>query len=135
MRGSVALARRAHIPPLIVGLTVVAFGTSAPELCISISAVLQGQPDISIGNVVGSNIANVLLVLGVPALIYPTLCNQESVGRDIALVWKGHKRFHIASRLLLGNQLPVFVTVHHLGHAAAAAHSRCVAIQTRPQDG
>jgi cation:H+ antiporter len=86
VRGSVALARRAHIPPLIVGLTVVAFGTSAPELCISISAVLQGQPDISIGNVVGSNIANVLLVLGVPALIYPTLCNQESVGRDIALV-------------------------------------------------
>jgi cation:H+ antiporter len=86
VRGSVALARRAHISPLVVGLTVVAFGTSAPELCISLSAVLQGQPDISIGNVVGSNIANVLLVLGVPALIYPTLCNQESLGRDTILV-------------------------------------------------
>jgi cation:H+ antiporter len=64
----------------------VAFGTSAPELCISLGAVFSGHPDISIGNVVGSNIANVLLVLGVPALIYPTVCNQESLGRDTALM-------------------------------------------------
>jgi cation:H+ antiporter len=86
VRGSVALARRAGISPLVVGLTVVAFGTSAPELCISLGAVFSGHPDISIGNVVGSNIANVLLVLGVPALIYPTVCNQESLGRDTALM-------------------------------------------------
>lgn len=86
VRGSVALARQAGISPLVVGLTVVAFGTSAPELFISLSAVYSGHPDISIGNVVGSNIANVLLVLGVPALIYPTVCNQESLGRDTALV-------------------------------------------------
>ena len=86
VRGSVALARRAGIAPMVVGLTVVAFGTSAPELCISLGAVFSGHPDISIGNVVGSNIANVLLVLGVPALIYPTVCNQESLGRDTAMV-------------------------------------------------
>jgi cation:H+ antiporter len=86
VRGSVALARRAGISPLVVGLTVVAFGTSAPELCISLGAVFSGHPDISIGNVVGSNIANVLLVLGVPALIYPTVCDQESLGRDTALM-------------------------------------------------
>ncbi|MEN8182029.1 MAG: calcium/sodium antiporter [Myxococcota bacterium] len=86
VRGAVALARRAGISPLVVGLTVVAFGTSAPELCISLGAVFSGHPDISIGNVVGSNIANVLLVLGVPALIYPTVCDQESLGRNTALV-------------------------------------------------
>ncbi len=86
VRGSVALARRAGISPLVVGLTVVAFGTSAPELFISLGAIFSGHPDISIGNVVGSNIANVLLVLGVPALIYPTVCDQESLGRDTALV-------------------------------------------------
>ncbi len=86
VRGSVALARRAGIPPMIVGLTIVAFGTSAPELFISVGAVFKGHADLALGNVVGSNIANVLLVLGVPALIYPTLCNQESLGRDAALV-------------------------------------------------
>jgi len=86
VRGAVALARRAGIPPLLVGLTVVAFGTSAPELCISLGAVFSGHPDISVGNVVGSNIANVLLVLGIPALIYPTVCDRRTIGRDTALV-------------------------------------------------
>ncbi len=86
VRGSVAMARRAGIPPMIVGLTIVAFGTSAPELFISLGAVLKGHSGLALGNVVGSNIANVLLVLGVPALIYPTLCNQDSLGRDAALM-------------------------------------------------
>ena len=69
VRGAVALSLKLGIPVLIVGLTVVAFGTSAPELLISIDAALSGVPDIAIGNVVGSNIANVLMVLGVPAVI------------------------------------------------------------------
>jgi cation:H+ antiporter len=68
VRGAVALSLRLGIPTFIVGLTVVAFGTSAPELLISIKAALDGVPGIAIGNVVGSNIANVLLVLGLPAL-------------------------------------------------------------------
>jgi cation:H+ antiporter len=86
VRGAVALSKKARISPMVVGLTVVAFGTSAPELFISLGAAFKGHPNIAIGNVVGSNIANVLLVLGLPALIYPVLCNQESLGRDTALM-------------------------------------------------
>ncbi|MFD1912724.1 calcium/sodium antiporter [Halodurantibacterium flavum] len=69
VKGAVNLALRLGFTPLVVGLTVVAFGTSAPELLVSVKAVLTGAPGIAIGNVVGSNTANILLVLGVPALI------------------------------------------------------------------
>ncbi|WP_394692523.1 calcium/sodium antiporter [Hyphobacterium sp.] len=68
IRGSAALAKRAKIPPLLVGLTIVAFGTSAPELVVSVDAALSGAPGLALGNIVGSNIANVLFVLGLPAL-------------------------------------------------------------------
>lgn len=68
---SVQLARFFKIPTLVVGLTIVSFGTSAPELIVSLKAALSGHPDISIGNVVGSNISNIALVLGITALIYP----------------------------------------------------------------
>ncbi|MBE3638056.1 calcium/sodium antiporter [Mangrovicoccus algicola] len=76
VKGAVNLALRLGIPALIVGLTIVAFGTSAPELLISIRAVLDGAPGIALGNVVGSNTANILLVLGIPALIAPILTSQ-----------------------------------------------------------
>lgn len=69
VRGAVNLALRLGIPALIVGLTVVAFGTSAPELLVSVQAVLAGAPALALGNVIGSNTANILLVLGIPALI------------------------------------------------------------------
>lgn len=69
VRGAVNLALRVGIPALLVSLTIVAFGTSAPELLIAIDAVIEGAPGLAIGNVVGSNTANVLLVLGVPALL------------------------------------------------------------------
>lgn len=68
IRGSAALAKRAKIPALLVGLTIVAFGTSAPELVVSVDAALSGAPGLALGNIVGSNIANVLFVLGLPAL-------------------------------------------------------------------
>ena len=71
VRGAVALSLRLGIPALIVSLTVVAFGTSAPELIVGVNAALQDADGIVFGNVVGSNIANVLLVLGLPALIAP----------------------------------------------------------------
>jgi len=87
VRGALALSRRARIPPMVVGLTVVAFGTSAPELFVSASAAMQGMPNISVGNVIGSNIANVLLVLGVPALIHATSCNQPTASRDGSLMF------------------------------------------------
>ena len=73
VRGAVSLSRRLEIPPMIVGLTVVAFGTSAPELVVGIDAVLTGVPTLALGNVVGSNIANIWLVVGLPALIAPMI--------------------------------------------------------------
>ncbi len=69
VKGAVNLSLRLGVPALIVGLTIVAFGTSAPELLVSVKAVLEGVPGIALGNVVGSNIANIFLVLGVPAIL------------------------------------------------------------------
>jgi len=80
VRGAVALSLRLGVSALIVSLTVVAFGTSAPELLISVEAALSGSPGIAIGNIVGSNIANVLLVLGLPALIAP-ICDRSGDGQ------------------------------------------------------
>ncbi len=82
VRGSVALANRAGISPLVVGLTVVAFGTSAPELVVSVQSALDGSPGIAFGNVIGSNIANILLILGVSALLKPIPCDPRSFLRD-----------------------------------------------------
>lgn len=82
VRAAVALANRLEISKLIVGLTVVAFGTSAPELLVCVQAVLNDAPDIAIGNIVGSNIANVLLVVGAPALIAPFFCDRDAMRRE-----------------------------------------------------
>ena len=82
VRHAVRLAERLNVPPLVVGLTVVAFGTSAPELVISIDAVLTGHDDIVIGNIIGSNIANLLLVLAVSALIFPVSVDRGVVQRE-----------------------------------------------------
>ena len=82
LRGAVTLANGFKVSPLIIGLTIIAFGTSAPELTVSLNAAFGGQPDISIGNVVGSNIANILLVLGAMAVVSPFFVNQGTLGRD-----------------------------------------------------
>lgn len=86
VRGAVALAVKLDIPALVIGLTIVAFGTSAPELVVSLRAALSGSPGIAIGNVVGSNIANVFLVLGLPALICATNCDQPFIRRNMFYV-------------------------------------------------
>ncbi len=86
VRGSLSLARRANISPLAVGLTVVAFGTSAPELVVSVQAALVGHSGISLGNVVGSNTANVLIVLGLPALLRPALQRDVSSRAELILM-------------------------------------------------
>ena len=80
VRGAIALALRAGLSIALISLTVVAFGTSAPELVISLQAALEGAPDIALGNVVGSNVANVLLVLGAPALIAPIVTRDGGEG-------------------------------------------------------
>ena len=82
VRGSVSLARFFKISTLIVGATVVSFGTSAPELIVSINAALSGHQDIAIGNVIGSNISNIALVLALTAIILPISVNKNSINID-----------------------------------------------------
>jgi len=79
VRHAVELAAKLNVPPLVIGLTIVAFGTSAPELVISVGAVLTGHDDIVIGNIIGSNIANLLLVLALSALIFPVRVVRRTV--------------------------------------------------------
>ncbi len=86
IRGSLAVARRVGVSPLLSGLVIVGFGTSAPELVVSVDAAINGRPDIAIGNVVGSNIGNILLVLGVCALITPLAVKPLALRRDATTV-------------------------------------------------
>lgn len=86
VRGAVSLANRLGLPPLVIGLTVVGFGTSTPELMVSLQAALAGLPDIAVGNVVGSNTANILLILGVSALIAPIAVRIAGISRDITVM-------------------------------------------------
>lgn len=82
VRGSVAIAERLGISKLLIGLVIVGFGTSTPELLVSVNAALDGAPEIALGNVVGSNIANVLLIVGVAAVITPILGWQRTAVRE-----------------------------------------------------
>ncbi|PTW50808.1 calcium/sodium antiporter [Rhodovulum kholense] len=82
VRGAVALARRFGVSPMIIGLTFVGFGTSTPELVTSLQAALTGAPDIALGNVVGSNIGNILLILGLAALVRPMRVCPAALRRD-----------------------------------------------------
>jgi cation:H+ antiporter len=86
VRGSVQLAERMGVSPLLIGLTLVGFGTSTPELVTSVQAAVIGSPGIAVGNVVGSNIANILLILGLAALISPVQVGSTALKRDGALV-------------------------------------------------
>ena len=86
VRGAVSLANRLNVPALVIGLTVVGFGTSTPELLVSLEATLLGFPDIAVGNVVGSNTANILLILGISALISPMATQIAGLPRDIAVM-------------------------------------------------
>ena len=85
VRGAVALAERAGLSQLLIGLTIVAFGTSAPELVASIEAVRTGAPAIAWGNIVGSNLANSLLILGLAAVIFPLAVERKPLWRDAGL--------------------------------------------------
>ena len=82
VRGSVSLARRLHVSPLLIGATVVAFGTSMPELVVTLQAALRGSPGIAFGNVIGSNIANLLLIFGLAVAITPVMVSRQAAARD-----------------------------------------------------
>lgn len=86
IRGALAAARRLNVSPLLSGLVIVGFGTSSPELVVSVDAALSGSPDIAVGNVVGSNIANILLILGLSATITVLRVTPLSLRRDALMV-------------------------------------------------
>ncbi len=86
IRGAVGVARRLHVPPLVIGLTIVGFGTSTPELLVSLQAALSGAPSLAIGNVIGSNIANILLILGLSSMIAVVPMRFADMRRDFAVM-------------------------------------------------
>ncbi|MBQ0754376.1 MAG: calcium/sodium antiporter [Gammaproteobacteria bacterium] len=95
VKGASRLALAVGIAPLVVGLTVVAFGTSAPELAVSVTSALGGEADLAVGNVVGSNIANVLLILGVSALVAPLIVHQQLIRLDVPIMVGASVLFYV----------------------------------------
>jgi len=147
VRGSVGVAMRLGVSPLLIGLTLVGFGTSTPELVASLEAALIGAPGIAIGNVVGSNIANILLILGVSAVILPLAITKEAFRRDGAVLigvsvllvlavlggtlgrWTG-----LVFLLLLGAYLTyTYATERRTNDAAATVHA-AEAAEVAPRD-
>ena len=86
IRGAVGIARRLGVSPFIVGLTIIGFGTSAPELVVSVDAALSGAPRIAVGNVIGSNMANLLVIVGAAALVSPLKVHPDAVRRDCMIM-------------------------------------------------
>lgn len=89
IRGAVSIAENFGLSKLVIGLTVIAFGTSAPELVVGIDAALSGVPTMALGNVVGSNTANIMLVIGLPAVFYPFVCDSTEVKRNYFIMLGG----------------------------------------------
>ena len=83
--GASSIARRYGIPSIVIGLTIVAFGTSAPELVVSVVSAVEGQTEMAIGNVVGSNIFNTLAIMGATALVFPVACSKNNIRYDVPL--------------------------------------------------
>ncbi|GBE30731.1 MAG TPA: calcium/sodium antiporter [Bacteroidetes bacterium] len=138
VRGGSSLARRFHVQPFVVGATVVAFGTSAPELAVTVTAAIRNEPGLALGNVVGSNIANLGLILGLAAIITTIAMSRKQVLRELPVVvgvlvmlvvfsldqtiarWEG-------VILLIGMLFVVFRTIYH---AREDAHGHTVDTQS-----
>jgi cation:H+ antiporter len=86
VRGASGIARHFRLSPMVIGLTIVGFGTSAPELLVSVQAALAGQPGLALGNAIGSNIANILLILGAGAVIAPLMLPARRMARDLGFM-------------------------------------------------
>lgn len=95
VRGAVGVATKFHISSLVIGMTVVSFGTSAPELIVSIQGALSGHSDVSVGAAVGSNIANITLILGISALIFPIIVTKSSLYRDWPMMMLASVLFYV----------------------------------------
>lgn len=87
--GASSLALRFRISPMVIGLTIVAFGTSSPELVVSVTSALSGNTGIALGNIIGSNIVNILLILGISAIVYPLSVNKNTVWKEIPMSFLG----------------------------------------------
>ena len=96
VKGAVAIAYRYKLSPLVVGMTIVSFGTSAPELLVSVQAALEGHPQISIGNIVGSNISNLALVLGITTIIFPMPVKENTIKIDWPIMMGATILFYLA---------------------------------------
>ena len=142
VRGSASLATRLGISPLVAGLTIVAFGTSAPELSVSLSSALGGHPDIALGNVVGSNIFNIAVILGIAALIQPLQIHLSVIRRDIpvmiassaiafALIVSGGVSRLAGIGLVLGLVLYIYSTIRS-GKKEATNHTVGASIDALP---
>lgn len=81
--GASSIARRLNVPQIVIGLTIVAFGTSMPEFCVSLTSALKGSADIAVGNIVGSNVFNALLIVGCAAVVSPMLIQKNTVKKDV----------------------------------------------------
>ena len=89
VRGAASMAKKIGIKPIVIGLTIVAFGTSAPELIVNIFSAVQGNTDLAVGNVIGSNIVNILLILGISSMIYPLAVQRATVWKEIPFALLG----------------------------------------------
>lgn len=147
VRGASRVAATMGISPLVIGLTVVAFGTSAPELAVSLNAGLSGNPDIAAGNVIGSNIFNVLFILGLCALILPLKVSLQVVRREVPLMigvsllllafaWDG--KVGLIDGLLLFGGLVIYTVWSIMAsrkETAAAASAAGAPAETKPAGG
>lgn len=121
VRGSSRLAAHFGIPPLVIGLTIVAFGTSAPELTVSLSAAFEGVGDVAVGNVVGSNIFNIAVILGITALLRPPQVHLDLIRREIPFMILVSV---VGAVLVAWGQVPRFMGILlFLGLAAYTAYS------------
>lgn len=87
--GASSLAQKFKVSPIVIGLTIVAFGTSTPELVVSLASAISGKTDIALGNIIGSNIANILLILGASAVVYPLTVHKNTVWKEIPMSFLG----------------------------------------------
>lgn len=143
IKSSVAISKRLSISPLIVGLTVVAFGTSAPELSVSLIAALKGQGEIAIGNVVGSNIFNLLVIVGLSAALRPIIVHRQLLRFDLPVMagvtllasWMVYNgRFQIGEGLILLSLLALYIGAQIQMARKAGPETKEVEIDTPEPD-
>lgn len=147
VRGAAHLAGALGISSLVIGLTVVAFGTSAPELAVSTASAWKGQADIAIGNVVGSNIFNVLFILGISALIIPLAVQQQLLRLDVPIMIAAsvlllfmsldHRLSHMDGAILFGGIVlyTAFLIRHSRKESAAVTSEYADGVEVREEDG